>query len=537
MERYTELTGRMSPPPFWALGHHQCRWHDYEELDVSRLAHTYRDKKLPCDTLWLDIDYMDEYRVFTWNEEKFPHHAAMLKRLKRDGFRVITIIDPGVKIDPGYAVFDEGREHNLFCKTEEGEIYVGQAWPGETAFPDFVKEETRHWWGRLNAEHVRSGLAGIWNDMNEPSTGEVSPFAMRFDRDGMNHPHERYRNQYALLMAMGTVMGLREAMPELRTFVLSRAGFAGIQRYAANWTGDNCADWKHLAMSLPMNANLGLSGQPFVGSDIGGFLGDTSGELLVRWYQYGVLQPFVRNHLCKGQREHYPWSFGPEVEDHIRNALDLRYKLLPYIYSAFVQSAESGAPIQRPLAYEWQSDPEAVANTSEFLFGDHLLAAPVITEGQTRRTLYLPHGNWQEFHSGEHIEGGQSIEVDAPLGHLPLFARSGAIIPAIKPIQTTEGFAPDTVELHVYVPQGNGTTVSMLHEDDGLTDDYRHGAFVRTRFKLNRKGNQITLRAERSGDGFREFRRRQFRLIFHGANLNPRAIANQGESFARAFTL
>jgi len=537
LQRYTELTGRMSPPPLWALGHHQCRWHDYEERDVNRLARTYRRKELPCDTLWLDIDYMDEYRVFTWNEEKFPHHAAMLKKLKREGFRVITIIDPGVKIDPGYAVFDEGAEHGLLCKTEEGEIYVGQAWPGETAFPDFVKEEARRWWGRLNAEHVRSGLAGIWNDMNEPSTGTVPPFAMRFDRDGQNHPHERYRNQYALLMAMGTVMGLRDAMPELRTFVLSRAGFAGMQRYAANWTGDNCADWKHLAMSLPMNANLGLSGQPFVGSDIGGFLGDTSAELLVRWYQYGVFQPFVRNHLCKGQREHYPWSFGPETENHIRSALELRYKLLPYIYSAFIHSAESGEPIQRPLAYEWQDHPESVANTSEFLFGDHILVAPVITEGQTRRSLYLPGGDWQCFYSGEHIKGGQTIEVDAPHEHIPLFVRSGAIIPCIQPIQTTEGYAPETIELHVYVPERNGSTVSILHEDDGLTDDYRHGAFVRTRFKLTRQGRQLTLKAQCSGDGFREFRRRELRLIFHGANLDPRTIGNQGESFTRTFTL
>jgi alpha-glucosidase len=537
VQQYTELTGRMDPPPLWSLGHHQCRWHEYEERDVNKLAHTYRRKKLPCDTLWLDIDYMDEYRVFTWNEEKFPRHAAMLEKLKQDGFRVITIIDPGVKEEPGYSIFDEGCEHNFFCKTESGEIYVGQVWPGDTVFPDFVKEETRRWWGRLNAEHVRSGLAGIWNDMNEPSTGVVPPFAMRFDRDGANHPHERYRNQYALLMAMGTVMGLREAMPELRTFILSRAGFAGIQRYAANWTGDNCADWKHLAMSIPMNANLGLSGQPFVGSDIGGFLGEASAELLVRWYQYGVFQPFMRNHLCKGSPEHYPWSFGADIEEHIRKALELRYQLLPYLYSAFIQSAETGSPIQRPLVYEWQADPEAVANTSEFMFGDHLLVAPVITEGETRRTLYLPAGHWQCFYTGDHVEGGRSIKVDAPLGHLPLFVRSGAVIPTIQAVQTTDGLAPETVELHIYVPQHDGTTLSMLHEDDGLTDACRHGAFVRTAFTLTRKGEQFTLTAKCTGNGFLEFRRREFQLIFHGAKLGTSTITNAGTPFQRSFTL
>ncbi len=537
LQQYTELTGRMEPPPLWALGHHQCRWHDYSESDVRRLARTYRRKKLPCDTLWLDIDYMDGYRVFTWNESRFPHHEKLLEGLREQGFRVITIIDPGVKFEPGYPVFDEGYERNLFCKSESGQVYVGQVWPGKTAFPDFVKEETRRWWGRLNAEHVQSGLAGIWNDMNEPSTGKVPPYAMRFDRDGADYPHERYRNQYGLLMAMGTVMGLRDAMPELRTFVLSRAGFAGIQRYAANWTGDNASTWAHLAMSLPMNANLGLSGQPFVGSDIGGFAGTTTGELLVRWYQYGVFQPFMRNHLCRGSREHYPWSFGKQVEDHIRKAIELRYRLLPYIYSAFMHSAETGEPIQRPLVYDWQDDPECTENDSEFLFGEHLLVAPVLAEGQARRRLYLPAGEWRCFHTGEHFDGGQTIEVDAPLGHLPLFARGGAVIPSVEVAMTTDGLCPEVIELHLYVPSGDGTTVSMLHEDDGLTDAWRRGEYRRTVFEVVRRGREVRISASVSGDGFPESRRRQFRLVFHGINRKPCVIKEATKSFTRTLTV
>lgn len=300
LKRFAELTGKIQAPPLWALGHHQCRWHHYTQEQWEELGKKYRKKAIPCDTLWLDIDYMDEYRVFTWNKKDFPDIKATLKRLKDDGFRAVTIIDPGVKYDKQYPVFEEGEERNLFCKTESGQMYVGQVWPGRTVFPDFVKEEARAWWGRLNAEHVESGLAGIWNDMNEPSTGVQSPYSMRFDRDGANHSHERYHNQYAMLMAMGTYDGMRIAMPNLRTFILSRAGFAGIQRYAANWTGDNCSTWEHLAMSIPMNCNLGLSGQPFVGSDIGGFSGKANSELMVRWYQYGVFQPFMRNHNCKG---------------------------------------------------------------------------------------------------------------------------------------------------------------------------------------------------------------------------------------------
>ncbi len=537
VRQYTELTGRMEPPPMWALGHHQCRWHDYCEGDVRELAGTYRQKKLPCDTLWLDIDYMDEYRVFTWNHARFPNPVALVEDLRKQGFRVITIIDPGVKFDPGYPVFDEGFERDLFCRTESGQLYIGQVWPGRTAFPDFVKEEARRWWGRLNAEHVQSGLAGIWNDMNEPSTGTVPPHAMRFDRDGANFPHERYRNQYALLMAMGTVAGLREAMPELRTFVLSRAGFAGIQRYAANWTGDNTATWEHLAMSLPMNANLGLSGQPFVGSDIGGFLGDASGELLVRWYQYGTFQPFMRNHLCKGSAEHYPWSFGETVESHIRDAIQLRYRLLPYIYSAFMHSAETGDPIQRPLVYDWQDDPQCIANESEYLFGEHLLVAPVVSEGQVRRKLYLPAGDWRCFHSGEHIAGGQSIEVDAPLECLPLFVRAGAIIPVIETSMTTDGLYPETVDLNVYAPLIDGITLSMLHEDDGLSDAWRRGAYRRTQFEVVRCGSRLTVSAKAEGDGFPECRRCRFRLVFRGLDLAPCVIDESPYGFTCSFEI
>jgi len=253
-----------------------------------------------------------------------------------------------VKYEPGYGVFDDGLAKNLFCKTEAGNVYIGQVWPGRTAFPDFSKPATRAWWGELNAKHIGSGIAGIWNDMNEPATGQVEPFSMRFDRDGENHPHERFHNQYGLLMAMGTDQGLLAAEPSLRTFILSRAGFSGIQRYAAQWLGDNCADWSHIAMSIPMTAGMGVSGQAFIGGDIPGFTSSPSAELAARWTQYGALTPFCRYHSERGESDKYPWSFGPGTEQLARAALQLRYRLLPYIYSAFVNSSETGAPIQRP---------------------------------------------------------------------------------------------------------------------------------------------------------------------------------------------
>ena len=311
VEAYTWLTGRAAPPPLWALGYHQCRWKAYSQADVEALGARHRELGIPCDALWLDIEYMDGYRVFTWNTELFPDAPGMLERLRAQGLRVITIIDPGVKHEPGYAVFDAAVERDVLCRTEGGDIYIGEVWPGDTAFPDFVTEDGRRWWGELNAAHVQSGLAGIWNDMNEPATGAMAPERMRFNRG--QDSHERWHNQYALLMAMGTRDGLLEAMPELRTFILSRAGFAGIQRYAANWMGDNQARWDHLWLSIPMANGFGLSGQPFVGADVGGFAGHSNAELFLRWLQYAALTPFCRNHSMLGDVDQYAWSWGDAV--------------------------------------------------------------------------------------------------------------------------------------------------------------------------------------------------------------------------------
>lgn len=520
LNRFTQLTGKTQPPPLWALGHHQCRWHRYTQKQWEELGQKYRTKGIPCDALWLDIDYMDEYRVFTWNKKDFPNIKSTLEKLKDKGFRAITIIDPGVKFDKQYAVFEEGAERNLFCKTESGQMYIGQVWPGRTAFPDFVKEEARAWWGRLNAEHVESGLAGIWNDMNEPATGTQSPYSMRFDHDGADYSHERYHNQYAMLMAMGTHDGLKTAMPNLRTFILSRAGFAGIQRYAANWTGDNCSKWEHLAMSIPMNCNLGLSGQAFVGSDIGGFCHDSEAELLVRWYQYGVFQPFMRNHSCKGNIDQYPWSFGKKNEAIIKKTIQLRYRLLPYIYTSFMKSVLNGSPIQKPLVYDYQYDKKAITNSTEFLFGESILVAPVVEKGARKRKLYLPEGDWFCYSSGKLIKGGKNITVEAPLDHLPLFVKAGAVVTESQVVDSTMHYAPETLDLKVYLPKADGEYSSFLFEDDGLTDSFRTGEFLKTQFKIIKKGKKVALELTSEGNGFKEHRRRGFSLFFPGTDLS-----------------
>lgn len=525
LEGFSWLTGRIQPPPLWALGHHQCRWHLYDETRLRTIAATYRAKKIPCDALWLDIDYMDGFRVFTWARDRFPQHRAMISDLREGGFRLVTIIDPGVKIEAGYDVYDDAADQGLLCLTEGGEIYTGQVWPGRTAFPDFVKAETRRWWASRIAALAEEGVAGIWIDMNEPSTGEIDPLAMRF-ADG-RAAHERYHNLYALLMAEATVDGLRGARPNERPFVLSRAGSPGIQRFAANWLGDNFARWDHLWLSMPMAMGLGLSNQPFVGADVGGFAESATGEILSRWYQMSALSPFFRNHNCD-EVDQYPWSFGSIWEDICRQAICLRYRLMPYIYAAFLEAAETGAPVQRPLIFAFQSDRTAWTVSDQYLLGAHLLVAPVIEARARKRRVYLPAGTWHDWHTGITAKGPRTLTAAAPPEHIPLFVRGGAVIaqwPEAPP--TTMDYHPEVIDLGVFVPEEDGETVSVLDEDDGLTGARADGAFYRTRFTLTRAGAGLTLVADVSGEGYPQFRRRQFRIAFRGAAVDDVRIGRR----------
>ena len=533
LAQYTALTGRTAPPPLWALGYHQCRWFDYTQDAVEAIGRRHRDDDIPCDALWLDIEYMDGYRVFTWNTDRFPDVSGMLGRLAEDGFRVITIIDPGVKAEPGYPVFDEGVDRDVLCRTEGGDTYLGQVWPGNTAFPDFVTEEARAWWGELNARHVQSGLAGIWNDMNEPSTGTISPLTMRFDKGQSSH--ERHRNQYALLMAMGTTEGLRAAMPDLRTFILSRAGFAGIQRFAANWMGDNQSRWDHLWVSIPMASGLGVSGQAFVGADIGGFAGDCTAELYLRWMQYGTLTPFCRNHSEIGNVDQYAWAWGEVIEDLVREAVNLRYRLLPYIYTAFLRASASGEPVQRPLVLDYQYDAVTTNLDDQYLFGTDLLVAPVISPGATSRQVYLPAGDWYDWHTGEILAGRRFVVAATPLDRIPIYVRGGAVVPMWPEAPpSTAGYHPGAIDLHLFVPSTDGSHTSLLAEDDGLTFALQEGACYRTTFTLTREGARVTLVGAVDGAGYPEFRRESFRLVLHGAS--PDTILLDGGPVTREGT-
>jgi alpha-glucosidase len=493
LARYTRLTGRMPLPPRWALGNHQCRWSYYPDSWVRKLAREFRARQIPCDALWLDIDYMDGYRDFTWHPQRFPDPQGLIADLHEQGFRVVTILDPGVKQDPTYAVYQEGVRQGYFCALPDGQVFHGPVWPGMAAFPDFSRPDVRRWWGDLHTALLDVGVDGIWNDMNEPSLtsqlapelnipwGSTLPPQARHGPETGALPHLAFHNAYGSMMARAAREGLERLRPDERPFVLTRSAYAGVQRYAALWTGDNSSMWEHLRLAIPMCLNIGLSGVGFVGVDVGGFWGSGNAELLTRWTQLGALLPFCRNHSSAHTIHQEPWAFGEPYESINRRYLELRYRLLPYLTTLFYEAATTGAPIMRPLLWHALNDQSAWEIEDEFLLGRDLLAAPVYEPGASTRRLYLPAGEWAYFWSGERFHGPAWVEVRAPLDELPLFVRAGAFLPLGPVMQHTGERASDPLTLALYVPMTDGAGVSTLYEDDGLSNEYRNGAFCLTR--------------------------------------------------------
>ncbi|MGD8624311.1 MAG: glycoside hydrolase family 31 protein, partial [Anaerolineae bacterium] len=427
LSRYTQLTGRMPLPPRWMLGYHQSRWSYYPEAEVRRLAAEFRRRRIPCDALHLDIHYLDGYRIFTWDRQRFPDPPRLLSDLREQGFRTIAIVDPGVKVDPGYAVYDRGLARDAFCRLPGSDLFRGPVWPGNCAFPDFTDAEVRAWWGELYAGLLADGLSGFWNDMNEPAIfGGEMPANVRHHYEGRGASHDQVHNIYGLQMARASAEGLARLRPGERVPLISRAGYAGLQRYALVWTGDNHSTWAHLRLGVSVCLNLGLSGVAFCGPDVGGFAGDCTGELLARWTQVGALTPFFRNHSAIATARQEPWAFGQPYESICRRWIELRYELLPYIYTAAWQAARSGLPMMRPLALAYPHDLATYGLDDQFLFGDALLAAPVGHPGQRSRPVYLPGGEWYDFWSGERRSG--RIEAEAPLARLPLYVRAGTVL-------------------------------------------------------------------------------------------------------------
>ncbi len=471
--RLAGLTGRPPLPPLWALGYHQCRYSYPDEAAVRAVVRAFKRHGIPLSAVWLDIDHMDGYRVFTFHQDRFPNPRALAEELAGEGVRLVAIVDPGVKKEAGYPVYREGARLGAYVADPRGNEVVGEVWAKPAVWPDFTREEVRAWWGRLHRFYTERGIAGIWNDMNEPSVFAVEGVDGGLPEVGKTLPpgalhgkrsHLEVHNVYGQCMSRATYEGLRALAPDRRPFVLTRSGFLGIQRYAWVWTGDNKSYWSHLEMSIPMLLNLGLSGVAFAGADIGGFTEDADPELLLRWTWLGVFYPFMRNHSAKTSRRQEPYAFGEPWTGRIAEAIRFRYRLLPYVYTLAEEAARTGAPLMRPLFWHFPDEEEAYRVHDQFLFGDALLVAPVTRPGQATRTLYLPAGRWQDWWTGAVHEGPGWITVPAPLERIPLFLREGRAVPLAEPRAPARAvFEPlafrafgETAEGTVYEDEGDG---------------------------------------------------------------------------------
>ena len=496
LKEYTALVGRSPLPPLWALGYQQCRYSYYPEARVREIARTLREKKIPADVIYLDIDYQEGYAPFTINRKYFPAFEQMVKDLRAQGFHTIAITDLHIKKDPnhGYAPYDTGMKNDVFIKNPDGSVYVGSVWPGDSVFPDFTLSRVRDWWGGLYKDFVGMGVAGFWNDMNEPAIFKYPEKTMPLDvvhrlDDGTTLDHRAIHNVLGMQNARATYDGLRKLQPQERPFVLTRAAYAGAQRYAATWTGDNSSTWNHLAMSTPMLLSMGISGYPLVGDDIGGFAGSPPADLLTRWFEAGAFNPIYRDHTAKGTADQEPWVHGPEHEAIRRKYIELRYELLPYIYTAAQEAADTGIPLMRPLFLEFPEAETLYGNDQEFLFGPSLLVAPRVTEMLGGYEVSLPPGTWYDYWTGAQTPGGKTLSVDPALDVVPLYVRGGSIVPQQPVVQHTGEKPEGPLALRVYPGKPcNGS----LYWDDGESYNFTRGEFIRLEYTCQPASGSVT---------------------------------------------
>jgi alpha-glucosidase len=513
VERLTNLVGRPSLPPRWALGYHQARWSYGSADEVREVARALRTHRIPADAIHVDIDHMDGFRVFTWDHQRFPDPKALAAELRAWGFRMTVVVDAAVKREPGYAIYDAGHRHGHFVRTgvDPGSPEVsGYVWPGLSVLPDHLRPEVRSWWGDLYHSYVSAGIAGFLNDMNEPAlrdrsiddpgTRNVEPHPdTPLGPDNERATHAEVRNVWASLQNEATVAGLRRADPQSRPFLLTRSGFAGVQRSASVWTGDNASYWEHLQMSLAQILDLGLSGVPIAGADIGGFLADCPSELLVRWAQLGALYPFARNNSAKGTARQEPWSRGEPTTGRYRRAIELRYRLLPYLYTVAHEATLTGRPVLRPLFFQYPTDPVAQGVDDQALVGRDVLIAPILQPGKRRREVYLPTGEWHDLRSSTRYHGPDHILASATLDEdLPIYLRAGSIVPMAPVMAWSDERPMDPLSLAV-VPDSDGVARGSLYEDDGLTMAYADGASAITEFHARRERGAVVVSGHRRG--------------------------------------
>ncbi len=489
---YTWLTGRMKIPPLWSLGYQQNRYSYYPDTEVMRIAQTLREKQIPCDGITLDIHYMDQFQLFTWNRQRFPDPQGMARKLNALGFKLTVIVDPGIKVQKGAVAYESGARDSVYIKYPDKTFYTGQVWPGWSNFADFTSEKGRAWWRKQMKFFSDNGVSGIWNDMNEISTwGQKMPSNVLFDFDGAETSHLQAHNVYGLEMARSSYEGARESFTE-RPFILSRAGFAGLQRYAAIWTGDNRAEDDHMLLGLRLIGSLGLSGVSFSGMDIGGFTGGANSALYTRWMQIGAFIPYFRNHTGFNTKSSEPWTYGEDALDVSRNYIDLRYKLLPYLYSTFYESTQNGMPVLRSLAINYTFDPRIFKPEyqNQYMFGQALLVAPFESTKEFGK-IYFPEGNWYNLYNDEKYQGKQEIIQPITICQLPVFVKEGSIIPMQSLVQSTADAPTDTLLLHVY--NGVKPNEFIYYEDDGRSFNYEKNDFYKRSISFNPAAREFIL--------------------------------------------
>jgi alpha-glucosidase len=524
VERYTDLTGKPPLVPAWALGFQQSRYSYMSAAEVHGIADRLRAEHIPADVIWLDIDFQDRNRPFTTNAVTFPDLPALAKGLAQQGLHLVAITDLHIAAAPnqGYAPYDSGIAGDHFLKRADGALYVGQVWPGPSVFPDFTRPETRAWWGSLYRDFTAAGIAGFWNDMNEPSIFETPTQTMPLDtQHRIAEPgfapraatHAEIHNVYGMLNSRATFEGQRQLKPEERPFVMTRATYAGGQRYATTWTGDNSSTWNHLKLSIPMLLNLGMSGFAYSGADVGGFIGAPSPELMTKWIEIAAFTPIFRAHSEKGTPHKELWVDGPEQLAVRRKFIEQRYRLMPYLSALADENARTGAPLMRPLFYDF---PDALDMPCEqptaFMLGERLLIAPPPTlESPQAYTVCLPAGRWYDYWTGDPVAAQsaavaaatpavQSISITPALERLPVFVRAGAILPGQALVQSTSEPPTGPLSLDVYPGEDCRGTI---YADDGHTMAYSRQGYLRQQVRCVQTATGIDIEFEARAGQYR----------------------------------
>jgi len=532
LEHYTALTGRMPLPPRWSLGYQQSRCSYYPEDQVLFIARTFRAKRIPLDGIVLDADYLHQYQPFRINKERFPDMRRLADTLRGINIELTASVNPGIAIDDTYEQYKSGLKSDVFLRYADGELWIADIAPNTNHFVDFSDPRGRRWWIDNMKLYQDLGIHGLWNDMNEPAIdGQAIPDNVVFDFDGQKTSALEAQNYYGMLMSRAAFESAQQYGGNRRPFVLSRSGFAGIQRYAATWSGDNQAKDEHILLGALLVNQMGLSGVPFTGPDLGGYIGDGNKDLFRRWVEVGVFAPYLRNHRQQYAAANEPWAYGEEAEAISKAYIGFRYALMPYLYSTFHEASETGMPVSRSLSIDYSFDANVYSPEHQYesLFGPGLLVNPM-TSQERRKATYLPAGAWYDIFTDERLEGGRVIAADYAGHRLPIFAKASAIIPMQGKVQSTRD-DPGTV-LTVHVFYGTEQNEFVLYEDDGETLDYRKGRYRKRTIAFDPASRQVTF-TRPQGSFASPFRK--IRLVLHGfgdlrgATVNGKASTPQSQ--------